>query len=68
MLAIFTKIAANFGTKPSGAGGFDLEMVKIKYFVVFYRGEFQLPDAFYGIEKYCSKPKLYWPKLYYRVF
>ena len=35
-----------------GAGGvLDLGMVKIEFDVVFDRGEWKLPDAFYGMKK-----------------
>ena len=38
-----------------GAGGVpDLRMVEIEFYVVCDRGQPQLPDAFYRIEKYCS--------------
>ena len=38
-----------------GAGGvLDLGMVKIEFDAVFDRGECKLPDAFFGMKKYCS--------------
>ena len=35
-------------------GVLELGMIKIESAVVFDRGECHLPDAFYGIKKYCS--------------
>ena len=38
-----------------GAGGvLDLGIVKIEFDVVFDRGEWKLPDAFYRMKKYAS--------------
>ena len=39
-------------------GVLNLGKVKSDFFVVFDRGECQLPDALNRIKKYCSKPKL----------
>ena len=38
-------------------------MGKIEFNAVFDGGQWKLPDAFYGIKKYCS-----WPQLFHLQF